>query len=188
MSTPLPSPDAPVERVQRDGKRFIALPTPMEAEKIVHKTRVRLADITQPKLANPIVVVIGYELIGLSIEDIAIATGMSVGQINSLKINPAYTDLRKRMIDEIYDSSKSEVKQIFSDNASKAAGRIVELVDSARGNVALKAGELVLKGSGYSMDPATVKPNDPMASGLTIVFVGNKEDGPPVVSLEHDDA
>jgi hypothetical protein len=119
MST-LANPDDPIEVTRKDGKVFIALPSRVDSEQIVHRAYRKLGELPAPsKQTNPIAVIIGYELFGLSDEDIAIAMNLTVPQINQIKRNDAYIIMRKGIVDNVVNKGKNEVKNIFVENQPK---------------------------------------------------------------------
>lgn len=183
---PLPDPDAPVTVENRDGKLFVALPSREEAEQIVHRAKRRLADLPAlPDSSNPIACVVAYELFGLGIDDIAVALGISVTQVNTIKNHDAYKLIRKSVIENIKNEGKEEVLELFKSHRMKAAQNMIDFMDHGRPNVAMKATETVLQASGINLKPDHKDSGDPMKSGLTIVYVeGDKDKNTPLPDVK----
>lgn len=171
---PLADPNAPVEITVKNGKRFVSLPSKLEAEQIVHNTKRKIADLPDiPDRMNPISAVIAYELFGLDREEIAIALGLTIYQINQICSTEAFDKMRQVVLSNIQKQSVDEVKTIFQEHAKTAANKIVEHVGSNSALISMQAAGKVLSYAGYSPEEARVNPMD---TGLTIkIYNGDKD-------------
>lgn len=189
-NSPLPDPDDPVEFTRgEDGQVFISLPSRAEAEQIVHRAYRKLAELPAPaKTTNPIGIIISYELFGLSDEDIAIATKLTIPQINQIRRHEAYSSMRKQITENVVNAGVTEVKSLFVEKQKKAADRVIELVDSPKGNIALKASAMVLGGAGVSLQ-ASATAKDNVMEGIAIVIIEkDSKDNIPTIDLEAEHA
>lgn len=161
----LVDPDAPVHVEVRGGRRFVALPSRDEAAQRVHSTMKRVADLpAPPDQSNPIAVVLSYELFGLSVDETAIAMNLPIGAINAIKGSEGYAQFKTSVLENIRNTTTDVVTKMFEEHASNAAKRVVDLVDSPSGIVALSAAKQVLDRSQGS------RTADPMKTGLQIVI------------------
>jgi hypothetical protein len=168
--TDLPHPDEPVEITIKNGKRFIQLPSKSEAEQLVHQVRRRLADLPDiPDRTNPIAAIISYELFGLSQNEIAIATRLSISQINTIMNTEAYSQMKASIIETVKSTVTDQVTETFKNSAKSAAQKITDLVAAPSGTVALRASKHVLDYAGYT--PKSKDPSEKMRDGLSIVIV-----------------
>jgi predicted mannosyl-3-phosphoglycerate phosphatase (HAD superfamily) len=154
----LPAPDAPL--VAEDGtlvqpsvpRMFsrVQVPTNTEAQRLVTKTRRKLADLPAlPKQLNSYSAVLVYTASGLSDTEIAVATGFTEEQINTLRQHEGYRTLEQMVLKAAREEAQSAVKSILVQGEQKAAERVVELVESEDEKIALAAAKDLLDRGGH---------------------------------------
>lgn len=108
----------------------IEIPSNTEAKHIVSQTRRKLADMPAlPQQLNSFAVVLVYTASGLSDAEIAVATGFTKEQIVNLRTMSAYIMLEENIIEAVKQESVTEAKAILSAAQTKAANRIVAIID-----------------------------------------------------------
>jgi hypothetical protein len=154
----LPAPDTPL--VAEDGtlvqpsvpRMFsrVQVPTATEAQRLVTKTRRKLADLPAlPKQLNSYSAVLVYTASGLSDTEIAVATGFTEEQINTLRQHEGYRTLEQMVLKAAREEAQSAVKSILVQGEQKAAERVVELVESEDEKIALAAAKDLLDRGGH---------------------------------------
>lgn len=156
--TPLPQPLD--ELILPDGKRIlpdgtIIDPATQMAEEIVSsrnavalitKMKRNLGDLPDiPSNMNPICVVLTYTSIGLSDADIATALSTTEDNIRKLKDLDSYQMLEKMFDERIFEDEQRNARHIISKYSSRAAQKMVDLVDAKSGDLALAASRDVLR-------------------------------------------
>lgn len=151
--------------------KFIEIPTNTEAQDLVVKARKKLADLPDvPKTMNVVSVILSYTLFGLEIEEIALATGLTVGQIENIKLSPAYTEMHSKILESVLEVEANTVRDIFAQKAVKSAKVIVEgLYSQDRAEQKSAAREILDRGGFRPAD--IVEHRHSMSGGLTIEIV-----------------
>jgi hypothetical protein len=157
--------------VIREKRSFVEVPSNTQAQRQVAATRRRLADLpAPPKTMNAVSVVVSYTLFGLSDTDMAIATGMTVEQIERIKELDAFKSMLDTVSNNIVSNDVDDVRTMFKVQAKHAATKLVELADSENEVVALKASQDILDRAGHR--PAdVVEHRHAMDGGLTIKVI-----------------
>lgn len=162
MTIRLVKPGDPVEvRQTEDGRKFLKLPEPMG------KGEVKLP--APSSVANPIGLVVCYELFGLSDQQISQAVGFTQEQLETVRSTDVYLNIKTTVVDNIKDVTINEVTGVFRDNAKRAAGTIISNLDSNIASIAMTAATKVLDYAGIS--PKRIEAGDKMKGGLNIMFV-----------------
>lgn len=170
---------------QRVRPVAVALPRPTEAQQIVNRARRKLADLpTTPKAANALMVVLGYTHVGLNDDDIAIATGLSVEQITTMRALPAYKELERNTIAAIIQRDSDEVRTFISQHAREAAQSLVAATHSDDQAVALRASMDVLDRAGHR--PADVVEHRVRMEGALTIELIEKDAGKEVPQITID--
>lgn len=142
--------DGSVSRPSRTSRDVIEIPTHHDARKIVTNTRRALADLPlDPQSTNPVAIVLSYVLYGLSNTDIAIATGMSEKQIESIRMSDAFSALYETVKTSIIEIEADNVRGFMNAASRGAAHKVVQLMESDNEKVALTAAQDVLDRSGH---------------------------------------
>lgn len=170
-------------------RKFVEVPTATQAQRIVAATRHRLADFpVPPKHLNAISVICFYTLLGIDERDIAIATGLTIDQINELRMSDVFSDIRQKLVDNIVEHDKDEVRTLFAKAAKGAANRVLDLMDNAEDEkVALAAANSALDRAGHR-PVDIVEHRMRVDSSFKIEVIERKEShNVPVIDLEVED-
>ncbi len=109
-----------------------AVPSNTEAKRIVANTRRRLADLPAlPHQMNTIGAVLLYTCSGLADEEISVATGLTVEQIDRIRTTPAYSVAQEHVINAVRNEASTEVTAILAKAKVKAANKLVDILDSS---------------------------------------------------------
>lgn len=164
MSIHLVRPGDPVEVKQTgDGRKFLKLPVVGSGVKGEAKLP------ATANVANPIGLVVCYELFGLSDYQISQAIGFTQEQLEAVRSTDVYLTIKTTVVDNIRDVTMNEVTGVFRDNAKRAANTIIEQLDSNIAPVAMRAAQHVLDYAGIS--PRRSGEEDKMAKGLNIIVL-----------------
>lgn len=169
--------------------KFISVPSPSEAQRIVSRTRKTVADLPlPPKNLSAVALVAFYTLFGLSDRDISIALEGKVTeeQINNVRELDAYREFMATAKDNILHTETETVRDIFQKNALHAASKVVQLATSDNDVLAFKASQDVLDRAGHR--PADiVEHRHKMEDALNIVVIKKDEtQQPPTIDVTPD--
>lgn len=188
----LPEPGEPLETargvvqpVTPGIRRMVEVPSNQQAVTIIEGTRRKLAELpVTPKSLNPVAVVCIYTMYGLDSQEISIATGLTIQQINTLRMTNEYALIQRAVVDTVLSAETGEVKDYIQRAAGKAAKKVESLVDSADPNVALKASKDMLDRAGLRpVDVVEVR--NKMDMGLVIEVVNRKDTNErPVIDIQ----
>lgn len=172
------------ELVDDKGTRYVAVPSDSEAVRQIAHTRRQLAELPDiPKNMSPIGVVVAYELFGLSDQDIAIATGLTVMQVRHIMDLEAYDAFKRSIVESIEKQEGDTVKAIFIEKAKTAAMGIVETMSSPDRKIAFDAKKEVLDRSGNTVKQISEHVHKEEAT-LNIVYVNaSSPDQVPAVDV-----
>jgi hypothetical protein len=163
----------------------IEIPTNREAvERVVSVSR-ELIDLPAPPAhMNVMSLVAMYEFMGLRTEDIGIATGLVLTQIEQIKAHESYAKVVEMITESVLAADTDDVRQMIAKHTMTAAQRIGTLMDSESDAISLAASKDILDRSGHR--PADVVEHRHMMEGaLTIVHVKRDEsDSLPTLELE----
>jgi len=124
----------PLQEATQNG-RYVQVPTHSEAVEQVTAVRRRVADLPlPPKQMNTLSVVVFYSLYGMSVEDIALATGMTVEQINTMREREEYEHATKQLVDGIVEQDRDDVRNMFARASRRAVQRLIEIADDPDSN------------------------------------------------------
>lgn len=173
------------ELVDDKGTRYVAVPSDGEAVRQITHTRRQLAELPDiPKNMSPIGVVVAYELFGLSDQDIAIATGLTVMQVRHIMDLEAYDAFKRSIVESIEEQEGDTVKAIFVEKAKTAALGIVETMGSPDRKIAFDAKKEVLDRSGNTVKQISEHVHKEEAT-LNIVYVNaSSPDQMPTVDVD----
>jgi hypothetical protein len=182
---------APSGRVVKKSvspSEMIEVPSNTIAQRMVAASRRKLADLPAlPQQMNVISVVLMYTMFGVNDDEIAIATGMSVEQVTSLKGHDVYSRVQEEVAKNIIVQDQSEIRTLVAANARKAANRIADLIISDDDDIALRAAKDTLDRSGFR--PADVVEHRHSVSGGLVIEVIKRDDSVklPTINLEYGD-
>jgi hypothetical protein len=133
-----------VERAPPRSTR-VEVPTRTEAQRLVVSARRKLVDLPAlPKQLNAISAVLVYTLSGIRDDEISIATGISVSQIEGIRSTPAYQALEANVVTAVREAFTGEAADILVRAKHKAAAKLESHLDSEFDAISLRAAETVL--------------------------------------------
>jgi ABC-type proline/glycine betaine transport system ATPase subunit len=110
---------APSGRVVKKSvspSEMIEVPSNTVAQRMVAASRRKLADLPAlPTQMNVISVVLMYTMFGVNDDEIAIATGMSVDQVTSLKSHDVYSRVQEEVAKNIIVQDQSEIARLLQE-------------------------------------------------------------------------
>lgn len=113
---------------------------------LVEKMRRNLGDMPDvPRNMNPVCCVLTYTACGLSDIDIATALETTEDNIQRLKQSDIYIQLEKMFDERVFDDEQRTARHIISKHTATAARKMVGLVNSTSGDLALAASRDVLR-------------------------------------------
>lgn len=159
--------------------KFVSVPSPSEAQRIVAKTRKTVADLPlPPQNLSGVALVAFYTLFGLNDQDISIALDgkLTVEQIENIRSLTPYTEFMQTAKENILNTQQDTVREVFQQHADAAAHRIVSFVtdDDTNEVLAFKASQDILDRAGHR--PAdVVEHRHKMEDSLNIVITRRDE-------------
>lgn len=175
----------PVAPLAPAGRKMVEIPSNGQAISIIEGTRRKLGDLPlAPKHLNPIACICLYTMYGLDTQEISIATGLGIDQVNSIRMTNEYGIMQRAIVDTVMETDTADVKDYIKKAAGKAARKMESMVDHANPDVALRASKDVLDRAG--LRPAdVVEVRGRMDVGLIIEVVDKQaDDGRPVIDME----
>lgn len=163
--------------------KLVEVPTNRQAIDLVVGTRRKLNELPElPRTLNAISVVLSYSLFGLDDDEIALACGITVPQLERIREQPTYKKMYEGIIETILEAETNEVRSIFVQHSRKAATRIVQAIDDEGGTGMLAAAQ-VLDRSGHR--PADVVEHRHRIDGGLVIEIIRKDDSKiPVIDME----
>ena len=158
---PLVDPDTPLERNGRvlspqEGtlpsvSHFVEIKSNKEVQRRASETFRRLADIpTEAKNLNAVSVVLGYTLIGISEQEIADVTGLSLEQIGNIKMLDAYTYAENAVVDKLLKEETDDIRRMIAQHSVNSVRQIAALATHSEFDaVRLKASQDLLDRAGH---------------------------------------
>lgn len=132
-------------RIVRDDVEVVEIPSSTEAQRIVTNTRRTIADLPNvPDTMNPINIVLCYDMFGMSVQEIAVATRLSVDQVSAIQSHDAYNKMRSVLYESVLKSSEDDVVDILTRGRKRAAEKLYSLANSQDDDIALKASSQIL--------------------------------------------
>lgn len=167
------------------GRTMVEVPSNGQAVRIIEGARRRLSELPlTPKHLNPIACICLYTMYGIDSLEISLATGLTIEQINAIRMSNEYAMMQRAVVDSVMETDTGEVKDFVKKSATRAARRVTAMVDHANPDIALRASKDVLDRAG--LRPAdVVELRGRMDMGLVIEVVDRREDGNrPVIDME----
>lgn len=166
-----------------EKKKLVEVPTHREAVELVVGARRKLSELPEiPRTLNAISVVAAYTLFGLDDDEIALACGITTGQLGRIREQPTYKKMYAGIVDTVLEAETNEVRSIFVQHSRKAATRIVQAIDDEGGTGMLAAAQ-VLDRSGHR--PADVIEHRHKVEGGLVIEIIRKDDSKiPVIDME----
>lgn len=173
-----------------DASNFVYVPSPSEAQRIIAKTRMTVAELPlPPKQLSAIAMVAFYTMYGMSDRDISIAldSQLTEEQIERIRGLDAYIEFMVTAKANILNTETETVREVFERHAVKAATNLVNLTESDNEVMKLTASKDVLDRAGHR--PADiVEHRHKLDSNLNIVITKRDETvDVPVIEAEYED-
>lgn len=142
---------SPQESALPSASQFIEIKSNKEVQRRASETFRRLADIpTDRKNLNAVSVVLGYSLIGISEQEIADITGLSVEQIGNIKMLDAYTYAENAVVEKMLKEETDDIRTMIGQHARNSVRQIAHLSQySDFDAVKLKASQDLLDRAGH---------------------------------------
>jgi hypothetical protein len=180
--------DPATGKVIRDQvAKFISVPSPSDAQKLVVKARKTVADLpAPPKQLSGVALVAFYTLFGLGDSDIALAldSRLSIEQIKQIKKSEAYIDFMAAAKDNIVNTETDTVREVFQTHAKNAAHKIVELADSENDVLAFKASQDILDRAGHR--PADIIEHRHTMEDALQIIITKRDDTQQMPTIDAD--
>lgn len=166
--------DPKTGRVIRESK-FVEVPSNTDAQRIVASTRRRLSDLPAPPAQlNAISAVCAYTMVGLSDDEIAIATGLSANQIERIRGLDAYSEVEKAIIQSVVESDTSGVRAFINAHQRKAAETMVDIMQNGEEkNAVVAAKDILDRGGNRPVD--VIEHRVKMEDEMRIVYIQRDE-------------
>lgn len=177
QNTELIDPDAPLQVNANNGDTYLAITQESDVVPIKRESKRRTPrdlGISYAK-ANPIMVVLAYELYGFDDRAISEVTGLNINQLNDLKSVPQYTEFKEALLSSISNSNRDGVISELERHSMRAVEVYVDALNAPRHSVSMAAADRVLGTLGYTQQGAAAK-KPSTSEGLTIIIQTNKDD------------
>lgn len=150
---------------------FVKVPSTRELRENYAIIQRRLIDLPlPPQKMNGISIILTYKMIGLSDNEIALATGIKEEQVGQIVISDAFAELRQMVLENISAMDADTIRTSMKDNALMGVQRLGQLINSEDETIALSASKDALDRDGYR--PAdVVEHRHKMEGGLTIEVI-----------------
>lgn len=163
---------APTGQVVKEKKysKFVEVPAPSEAQAIVAKSRRAIGELPMPPAQmNTVSLVLFYTMWGLSDNDCALATGLSIPQVKNIKKLPEFIALSDDIKKSVLEHEAGDVRAMLASHASNAAQRVIDTMDE-EGALGFAAAKDILDRAGHR--PAdVVEHKHKMDDSLKIEFI-----------------
>lgn len=164
-------------------RKTIEVPRAADAQRQVVSVRRTLAELPIPPKNMPaIAVVMSYTLWGLSEENIALAMELTLDQVRRIKMSEAYNSFHNTVVQTLNETQATEVRSLISKQATNAVGKIVELMESEREDIALSASKDLLDRAGHR--PADVVEHRHSVEGALQIEIIRKTDGGELPTID----
>lgn len=156
-------------------EQMIEVPPAIEAQRLVINARRKIADLPAvPNTMNAVSVVLAYSMFGLSDDEIAVATKLTVDQVTRMKASPIYEQYSAVIVENLMHSDTENVRNLFAAHTRAAVSTLVAGLTSPKATDRLKAADSLLDRAGHR--PADiVQHNHIMGNELRIVVVEKNE-------------
>jgi len=173
-----PDGQAPAENIR------VEVPTPDDAVRIVVAARRKLSELPEvPKTMNAVSVILSYTLFGLDVEEIAIATSLTIDQIARIKKGDAYQQMHDTIVRSVLDSETNVVRDLFVKQARNAAGVMVRAMEEGTRADRISAAKDILDRSGHRPSDV-VEHRHKLEGGLVIEIVRKEVSTMPIIEME----
>lgn len=162
--------------IDLQAEMYVQVPSNTQAQEIVTQTRRKISDLPDiPERMNTISIVLTYYMFGMDDEEIAIASGLRVEQVVSVKLLDAFSKMLDAVSKGILRNDKGEVQSIIEEAGVDAANNIKNLMYSDDEDMKFKASKDILDRGGHR--PADIlEIRGQMSSTLKIEHVIRSDD------------
>lgn len=168
-------------KISANGKEIkpkaplINIPANSEAQKLVIKANRRIADLPAlPERMNGSSVVLVYSLFGLADTEIAVATGLTVEQIEIIRAHDSYQTMMEELRKNVIAADQDAVRKMIHQHTVAAQSKIIDVMQNSEDDkTALKAAQDVMDRAGYR-PVDIVEHNVKMEGTLRILHVEKK--------------
>ncbi len=154
---------------------YTEVPTHIDAQQIISSTRQSLSDLpVLPKEMNTLSVILIYSILGISVDEISMATKITAESIIKIKKLPSFTSTLNEVVDQVLEFNKDNVREYLSSHAKSAAEVQVDFLTNGDDKIKQKAAMDIMDRSGHR--PADiVEHRHSMSSGLTITYIDERD-------------
>lgn len=173
--------------IKDQAASFVSVPCASEAQKIIARTRMTVADLPlPPKQLSAVAMVAFYTLFGMNDRDISIAIDcqLTEEQIEKVRELDAYIEFMQTAKANMLHTETETVRELFEEHAHTAAKKIIDLSQSDNDVLAFKTSQDILDRAGHR--PADiVEHRHKMEQGsLNIVYIQKDETKPiPMIDI-----
>lgn len=162
---------------------YIEIPSNINLQERIVDARRRLGDMPAPSASmNTFSIILAYSLYGLTDEDIATQTCLTVEQVQQIKLNDAFVEYEKELISGVLRADQDKVRGYFVKLSSAAAERIGGLINHPSATMQFAASKDVLDRAGHR-PVDIVEHQHRMEAGLTIEVVTRDGKEVPMIDV-----
>ena len=134
----------------QQGNEYVEVPTHEEAKRQIVATRRQLADLPiPPQQLNAVSLCVIYTMSGLSNTDIAIATSLTIAQVERIAEGEPFKEMYDLTRKTLLEEQSSDVRDYIQERSMHAARRVVQHTDSPTEAISLAASRDVLDRAGH---------------------------------------
>jgi len=169
-------------------EKLVAIPTNREATQLVLAARRKLSDLPDvPRTMNTVSVIMAYSLFGLDDVEIALATGLTEGQIGRIKVGDPYTKMYETIVGSILETETGDVRDLFRQHSRSAVTKLLTVLEHTKSETnRIAVARDILDRAGHR--PAdVVEHRHKMDGGLTIEIRRRQDKVIPVIDIKLED-
>lgn len=135
---------------EKPAQRMTMVPSNTQARELVIKANRRIADLPAlPDRMNGLSAILVYTMFGLADTEIAVATGLTIEQIKTIRSHDAYHKLQEDVTANIIAADQDRIRSVINQHTDTAINRVVSLMESEDDKTALKASQDILDRGGH---------------------------------------
>lgn len=159
------------------------IPANSAAREIVIRANRRIADLPSlPAQMNGVSVILTYTLFGLADTEIAIATRLTIEQIQQIRQHDSYIKMMTSIRENVIKDDEDRVRSIINQHTEAAAGKVVDLMASEDDKTALKASQDILDRGGHR--PADIIEHRHSLQGKLLIEVIERDENVKLPTIE----
>lgn len=141
------SPDGTV--LDTETEAAVEILNARDSVRLVQTMQRKIGDLPDiPDNMNPICCIMAYSMVGLDNDEIAKCLNTEVSNIERIKSLDAYKKFEEMFDERVFEDEKRSAQHILSKASARAAHKVVSLVESKSGDLALAAASKVLSTTG----------------------------------------